>query len=445
MLLKRSIIIHILLLVLLTQSGCGRFFGKDDALLKGRTVSVAVTVPESPPPAAKPVKESPPVKSSGPQNSVAIDSKLLPSEESSSTYPLFYLDIHPLKDLPAQRRYDKTQFSDLVVEKGIINEDTVWRGAVLIKKSLVVTPQATLRIEPGAVVRFAPAEQGQQPLRLVVQGRLVSAGTLSRPVTISSAYPSPQPSDWGGIVLLGSEKKNSFEHTLITGAINAIDARHSSLSVRAIKISDSLLGISVNDSTASIHSADISRTDTALYFSDSEVEMRELKLRQNRLGILGLRSSFTISSSTVQSNAQEGIVADSCRFRINGSHFTKNRTGAFIKSGEGQIQQCSFSENTESGLALVACKARIQSASFRSNQYSGIMIDSARGSVSGSLFTFNSGPNIVFKGNESFSLILNFWDTLDEKTIQSSIRYQKSALNRLDITPVLTEKPPLAP
>ena len=37
----------------------------------------------------------------------------------------------------------------------VLTEDTVWRGTIHVKGSVVVAPQATLRIDPGTIVRFA--------------------------------------------------------------------------------------------------------------------------------------------------------------------------------------------------------------------------------------------------------------------------------------------------
>lgn len=441
--LPSRILLFLLILLFLPLSGCTRLFSKDDR----RTVSLGVTVPETPPPAAVPLKTSQsPATDHQIKPKQPINSNLLPSEEPSQDLPSFYIKrTQPLLSLPDQRKSEKSDKADIVVDKKIISEDTLWRGTVLIKNDLIVAPQATLRLEAGTVVRFSPGNSGKRLLSLVVQGRIVCAGTSERPVIITSVYMEPHSSDWGGIILLGSEKRNSFEHCRISGSVNAIEARHSSLLLKGVKISDTILGVSLHDSTCTIQSSEISRADTALHLVDSELETRDMKLRESRVGLLGLRSSFTINTSVIQSNAQEGLLADNCRFRIASSHFLNNRSGAFIKSGEGQILQSSFSENRENGLSLIGTKARIQNSSFKSNIHAGILLDGARGSVSGSMFSKNRYANIISRGNESFSAILNYWDIPDEKQIETTIKINGSGFNNVPYSPFLQSRPPLAP
>ena len=42
-----------------------------------------------------------------------------------------------------------------VYDGAVLTEDVTWRGSILVRGFVVVAPQATLRIEPGTVVRFA--------------------------------------------------------------------------------------------------------------------------------------------------------------------------------------------------------------------------------------------------------------------------------------------------
>ncbi|MCI5162380.1 MAG: hypothetical protein D3917_10275 [Candidatus Electrothrix sp. AX5] len=47
---------------------------------------------------------------------------------------------------------------ELVVNKGVLDKDTTWSGAVLVKGDVEVAKGATLLIMPGTTVRFAKIE-----------------------------------------------------------------------------------------------------------------------------------------------------------------------------------------------------------------------------------------------------------------------------------------------
>ncbi len=104
----------------------------------------------------------------------------------------------------------------LVVEKSVLDRDTLWQGQVLIKGDVEVAPGATLTIMPGTVVRFARIEpNGPGKLttdrtahfpraELIVKGRLLAQGTPDARIVFTSAADDPQPADWGAVNFLNS-------------------------------------------------------------------------------------------------------------------------------------------------------------------------------------------------------------------------------------------------
>lgn len=72
--------------------------------------------------------------------------------------------------------------------------DVVWRGIVTVEQPLTVLPGATLRIEPGTTVRFAPAAG------LAVRGKLLATGTAVAKIVFTSAAVR-EPSAWDEILL----------------------------------------------------------------------------------------------------------------------------------------------------------------------------------------------------------------------------------------------------
>ena len=93
-----------------------------------------------------------------------------------------------------------------VYDGAVLTEDVTWRGSILVRGFVVVAPQATLRIEPGTVVRFETTASQQLP-GLIVQGRLHAAGTTERPIVLTTRSKLLRGS-WAGIVLLSTEKRN---------------------------------------------------------------------------------------------------------------------------------------------------------------------------------------------------------------------------------------------
>lgn len=123
----------------------------------------------------------------------------------------------------------------LVLKKGIVAEDTIWQGEVLIKGDVEVAPSATLTILPGTVVKFEKIEEfGVEKLgtdklshfpraELIVRGKLYAQGTPEKKITFASAEESAHPGDWGSINFLGGTG-SIIEFCVITDAHTGVHA-----------------------------------------------------------------------------------------------------------------------------------------------------------------------------------------------------------------------------
>ena len=425
--------------LIISTVGCQKLFHAQDAPLKGQTVTVSMTVPDTPPPAVKPL---PPVTETVPQSEPAkstLDVRLLPTHVPPSAEPVLLKPVRPARTTIVK--------ADTVLLGKTVAEDMVLRGTVLIKGSLVVAPQATLRIEPGTLVRFAPAPGSPELPRLVIQGRIVAVGTVQHPVVFGPAYNESVAGDWGGIVLLNSEKKNTLDHCRIEGALTGLETHFSRFSGKGFVVTRSRSGVVLFDSEASLQGSTISRCDTGCRLSDSELDLRDSTIQENRQGIAGQRSSFTLTSVKIISNSQEGIVADHCRFRLSSSLFAENRSGVRFTGGDGQFFLCRFYQNRENGAELAGVRIRINNSAFIRNAGVGLVIENARGSVVGSAFTENRGGNLHNRGNELFAALLNWWGSADEKQIAAGIvdHARKDDAALVSFAPFLKERPATAP
>ena len=92
---------------------------------------------------------------------------------------------------------------------GTLTEDlTLENGVEYSLESALIVPEGfTLTIEPGVVVEAAT---GSDVYIAVLQGGTINAvGTSSSPIVLTSATATPNPGDWGGLILLGRAPVNS--------------------------------------------------------------------------------------------------------------------------------------------------------------------------------------------------------------------------------------------
>lgn len=69
-----------------------------------------------------------------------------------------------------------------------------------------VTNGATLRIEPGVIIKGNKSNKGS--LIITRNGMIDAQGTASSPIVFTSAEASPARGDWGGIIILGNARTN---------------------------------------------------------------------------------------------------------------------------------------------------------------------------------------------------------------------------------------------
>lgn len=437
---RRSTRLAVLGLCVLVLAGCQKLFHDQDAVLKGQKVTVSMSVPDTPPPAAPPLKsaDSPSPAPAPPQR--PLDRRLLPSPQLPPPEPLL---VQGARVPVALSSRSAALAADTVLPGKVVTEDLVLRGTVLIKGSLVVAPHATLRIEAGATVRFAGEQGAVQPSSLVIQGRLVVNGTAQRPVLLGPAFLQAEAGDWGGVVLLGSEKKNSLDYCRIEGAQTALLAQHSRFAARGLEITRARRGIELYESEAMLQGGTVSRCDIGCRLVDSEFDLRDTVLRENRQGLFARRSSSMLTNATVAGNAQEGAVIEQGRFRITGSRFAENRIGALFFESDGQLDLSRFSRNREHGLELQGGRVRIRNAAITGNGGSGLVIDTALGMITGSEIRDNGGSNLQNRGQEPFPALLNWWGSTDQRAVAGTIHAvpRQDGMPTVPFVPFLTDRP----
>ena len=328
-----------------------------------------------------------------------------------------------------------------------LTEDTAWRGLIIVKGFFVVAPQTTLRIEPGTIVRFMAAPGSRQLPRLIVMGRIQSIGTADRPILFAPHQALSNKGDWGGILLLSSEKRNQFEYCHIEGAETGLEGRFSTVTAKALSITRSTTGCILRDSTASLISPNVNACDTGLEAHDSEVELRDAALAANRIGMSMFRSSVVMASSTISGSSQQAILSEDCRLKFNSCEISDNVAGAQISGGEGQIFLSRFVRNRETALHLATARLKVSRCQISGNIRVGLRLDDDRATIWGNAISDNGGYNLLYSGRDMVNVMQNWWGHGDESSIMVKLSAPAAVQGvvAIKLFPWLSEKPAIFP
>ena len=336
---------------------------------------------------------------------------------------------------------------DFSYENATLAEDVTWRGTVLVRGYLVIAPQATLRIEPGTVVRFMKSAILRQVPRLVIMGRLQCNGTEENPVLFAPNFAEAARGDWGGVLLLSSEKRNQCDNSLFEGAETAIEAHFSTITAKGVTVRRAGTGLLLRDSVVALTTSVINDCETGLEVHDSELDLREVALSSNRRGIAAYRSSLALTMVNVSGSKQQGVMANECRVKFNACDLALNAVGALLKGGEGQVLMSRFEKNSDVGLHLSGARIKVQRCLFADNLGDGLRMDDGRGIVWASAFSGNGGYNLANNGQEDVSAVLNWWGSNDEATITAKlpVSSKDTRFGAIAYSPWLAEKPTALP
>lgn len=322
----------------------------------------------------------------------------------------------------------------------VYTEDVTWRGTITVRGSVVVAPQATLRIEPGTMVRFT-APVSQPFPSLVVQGRIHAGGTAERPVILASER--VKRGSWGGIVLLSTEKRNLLEHCRIEHAEIGIDVRFSTITLKAVSVTNAQTALLAHDGVIHLKGGVISDSETGIEAYNSELDVKDTTVASCKRGYVLRKSAVALATLKITNNQQTGLDADDCRLKISGAEFSANVQGARIKGGEGQIVQSRFLKNRQTALHLIASRIKIQRSVFADNSQDALRTEDGWPLILNNTFSGTAGFHLYNAGREVVNARQNWWGTADAGLIGQKIfdaaRDKNSGI--VHVAPWLKEKP----
>jgi hypothetical protein len=338
----------------------------------------------------------------------------------------------PRKPTPASPR-DAAQFTAREkIFSAVYTEDITWTGTLLVEGMVTVAPQATLTVLPGTVVYFA-ANSG-----VMVFGRLTVRGTADRPVYFNSLFTEPGPADWSGIVLAGSEKRNSLEYLRLSGADTALLASFSSLDLKGLHIAKSATAIRLQNSLAALRSIEITAVDTGIMSLKSEVEIDRSSIADARAGVIMKSSSLYAENLAIANNRDTALLADKSQLKISRSSFTANRSGARLTECDGSITSSRFTGNAEVGVVFTASLIKFSGNSVTGNRI-GLQLSDGAAAVWNNAIAENPGYNFHYAGDENIFLGGNWLGTDDPQLAERTAYSRQPGL--LKLTPYLHHDP----
>jgi parallel beta-helix repeat protein len=335
--------------------------------------------------------------------------------------------------------------ADFSYRDAVLSEDTRWRGLVIVEGGVTVSPQATLTVESGTVVRFRGVAEGNASSSLMVLGRLVVNGTVERPVRFSSIYAEVCESDWHGIVLTGSEKKNLMENCRVEGAVNGIDASFSNVTLKNVRCSRSRTGARLQDALAVIDGFEAGECGTGLILFNSEAEVRSASFYGNRLGLFASRTSLSLSDARFSGNNLSGLMADKCRIDISDNSFLANGTGLSLVACEGTISSNRISRNAFYGVVLKGSRVKVKGNYIEGNAKAGLRTEDGQGVAWGNAIFANGEYDLYNGGTEEFRAVGNWWGESRASAVVARIydRNIDESRGRVILFPPLKKRPEL--
>ena len=95
-----------------------------------------------------------------------------------------------------------TELADTISSNTVLKSGNTY----MLMNFVYVTNGATLKIEPGVIIKGDKANKGS--LIITRNGMIDAQGTASSPIVFTSAQASPARGDWGGIIILGNARTN---------------------------------------------------------------------------------------------------------------------------------------------------------------------------------------------------------------------------------------------
>ncbi len=287
-------------------------------------------------------------------------------------------------------------FGMMYAFSGTISENTQWSDDIIITGDVTINAGVVLTIDAGVTVSFTKTDANSDGLGdtdFIVNGRLLTNGTVNNPVIFTSNEDSPAPGDWAGIDFLNQTSVYSIlNHTEIYYAVTGVyisdkyvtfnDGMIAYCKGYGMQVENSHSGLtSLNDLIIFENVAPLSGTGYGFMANSGAIVNADGLISSSNDGY-GMYISGTINTiianSRASSNTKYGIYCNNAVPEISNTDISNNDNNGLMVIGASsnpQLQYCEIKNNDGFGVNFEdGCDGSIVYSEITGNTQSGILI-----------------------------------------------------------------------
>lgn len=216
----------------------------------------------------------------------------------------------------------ETHFSGVIVADKTFDQDS---SPLIIDGDITVNAGVKLTIKPGVIVKF------MKNTYIYVNGTLDASGSVSEPITFSSAENNPEPGDWffiGGydsgssVILKYCDIKYVYD-IAIYGTADIIDSHIENTAGSGISLNDNSSNVNINNCFINKINDSNKEFFNGVYigYNTGTVNIKQTAISGYNAGIYIINASVAIENIAVQNCNFAGIINMEAMLSITGNNF----------------------------------------------------------------------------------------------------------------------------
>lgn len=191
---------------------------------------------------------------------------------------------------------------------GVITQPTVWSPSdnpIIISGHVEVADSASLRINPGTIIRF------DGYFHILVKGSLEADGKPANEIEFTSNRETPAPEDWEGLIFYGEKSRGYLNHCRIRFAFKNFVWKSSPVVQNCFFSANNYALYCAYSKAIKILSNQIVKNKFGIYSDFSSPVIQKNKISGNAYGLYCvLSSSPVVGENEIASNTEKDIYTD---------------------------------------------------------------------------------------------------------------------------------------